>query len=101
MSCFTCLRSFILLLFTFSRTGHTYLCVEAIANAVRLVDSHLDIFVPFSCRLFSFIFMMFVFIGSWWRLLWLVILVSKECLELCRGVLFFVVGCLLLCDCYG
>ena len=48
MSCFTCLRSFVLLLFTFSHTGHTYLCVEAIANTVWLVDSHQDIFAPFS-----------------------------------------------------
>ena len=45
---FTCLRSFVLLLFMFSRTGHTYLCIKAIANAVSLVDSHLDIFAPFS-----------------------------------------------------
>ena len=47
MSCFTCLWSFVLLLFMLSRTGHTYLCVETIANAVWLVNSHLDIFVPF------------------------------------------------------
>ena len=47
MSCFTCLWSFVLLLFMFSRTGHTYLCVETIANAVWLVNSHLDIFAPF------------------------------------------------------
>ena len=47
MSCFTCLRSFVLLLFTFSHTGRTYLCVKAITNIVWLVDSHLDIFAPF------------------------------------------------------
>ena len=31
----------------------------------------------------------------------LVILVFEECLELCRGVLLFDVGCLLLCDRYA
>ena len=67
MSCFTCLWSFVLLLFTFSHTGRNYFCVEAIANAVWFFNSHLDIFVPFSCGLFSCIFMMFVFIGFWWR----------------------------------
>ena len=44
--------------------------------------------------------MMFVFIGSWWRLLRLVVLVFGWCLELHGGVLLFAVGCLLLCDCY-
>ena len=34
------------------------------------------------------------------RSLHLVILVFEECLELSRGVLLFVVGCLLLCDHY-
>ena len=129
MSCFTCPWSFILLLFTFSRTGHTYLCVKTIANAVWLVNSHLVIFVPFSCGLSSFIFMMFVFISSWslrlvilvcqvvsrtlrgcvtlcCRLLviiqslHLVVLVFEECLALSGGVLLFVVGCLLLGKCY-
>ena len=120
-----CLCSFVLLLFMFSHTGRTYLCVETIANAVRLVNSHLDIFAPFfSSRLFSFIFMMFVLIGFWWgslrlvvlvfegylelhtccrllvvvRSLRLVILFFEECLELSGGVLLFVVGCWLLCD---
>ena len=32
--------------------------------------------------------------------LWLVILVFEECLELHGGVLLFIVGCLLLCNCY-
>ena len=36
--------------------------------------------------------MMFVFIGSWWRSLWLVVLVFEECLKLRRGVLLFIVG---------
>ena len=47
---------------------------------------HLDIFAPFSCGLFSFIFMMFVFIRSGWRSLRLVVLVFKESLELHGGV---------------
>ena len=44
--------------------------------------------------------MMFVFIGSWWRSLRLVVLVVGCCLELHGGVLLFAVGCLLLCDRY-
>ena len=35
----------------FSHTGRTNLHVETIANAIWLVDSHLDIFAPFSCEL--------------------------------------------------
>ena len=34
------------------------------------------------------------------RPLCLVVLVFEECLELCGGLLLFVVGCLLLCDRY-
>ena len=34
------------------------------------------------------------------QLLWLVIPVFEECLELHGGVLLFIVGCWLLCDCY-
>ena len=59
-----------------------------------MVDSHLDIFAPFSCGLVSFIFMMFVFIGSGWRSLRLVVLVFEGCLGLHGGVLLFIVGCL-------
>ena len=100
MSYFTCLGSFVLLLFTFSRTGHTYVYVETIANAVWLANSHLVIFVPFSCGLFSLIFMMYLFIGSGWRSLRLVVLVFGLCSEFCGCVLLLAVGCLLLCDCY-
>ena len=48
----------------FSRTGHIILHVEAIANAIWLVDSHLDIFAPFFCGMSSCIFMVFTNIGS-------------------------------------
>ena len=89
-----------LLLFMFSCTGCTYLCVETIANAVGLLDSHLDIFAPFSCGLVSFIFMMFVFVVSGWRSLRLVVLVFERCPELHWGVFLFVVGCFFLCDYY-
>ena len=65
-----------------------------------MVDSHLDIFVPFSCGLVSFIFMMFVFVGSGWRSLRLVVLVFERCPELMQGCVTLGVDCLLLCDRY-
>ena len=64
VSYFTCVWSFTLLLFTLSWTGHTNLRVKTIVNVIWLVDSHLYIFTPFSCGLFSCIFMMFTIISS-------------------------------------
>ena len=118
--------SFILLLFTFCHTGHTYLRVETIVNTVWLVNSHLDIFAPFSFR-FGLIHIhdvcvyrllvaiitasrirfwrmsrtlqgvLFFVVGCWYCA---IVMAShtgfKECLELCGGVLLFVIGCWLL-----
>ena len=57
-------------------------------------------FAPFSCGLFSLIFMMYLFISSGWQSLWLVVLVFGLCSEFCGCMLLLAVGCLLLCDCY-
>ena len=78
----------------------TWGCVTPCCGLLVVVNSHLDIFAPFSYGLFSFIFMMFVFIGSWWRSLRLVMLVFEGYLELHGGVLLLAVGCLLLHDHY-
>ena len=50
-SCFTCVWSLVLLLFTISCIGHKCFGVETITNVVWLVYSHLVIFVLFSWRL--------------------------------------------------
>ena len=87
--------SFVLLLFTFSHIDHTILGVEAITNAISLVDSHLDIFVPFFLWMFSCIFMMFANIGSrgdcYDELFWLPLypVISSLLLEMYRFIVLF------------
>ena len=59
MSCFTCLWSFVLLLFMLSCTGRTCLYIETITNAVWLANNHLVIFVPLewlNLDLFPFVY---------------------------------------------